>query len=44
MVYLSAGFINNNMQEIKDNGFEVATYGDGEKFAIDKGQITTGYN
>ncbi len=26
MVYLSAGFINNNRKEIEDNGFEIATY------------------
>lgn len=41
MVYLSAGFINNNMKEIKDNGFEIATY---NGFTVDIENIAKNYN
>ena len=41
MVYLSAGFINNNRKEIEDNGFEIATY---ENHTIEKDNIAKTYN
>ena len=41
MVYLSAGFINNNRKEIEDNGFEIATY---EGATIEVENITDSYN
>ncbi|MGL5733185.1 MAG: hypothetical protein ACRCXE_03885, partial [Metamycoplasmataceae bacterium] len=41
MVYLSAGFINNNINEIEREGFKVATY---ETIKADVENITVGYN
>ncbi|MGL5640154.1 MAG: PstS family phosphate ABC transporter substrate-binding protein [Mycoplasmoidaceae bacterium] len=43
MIYLSAGFIINNINEIENAGFKVATYGD-KGIEIDAGLITNGYN
>ncbi|MGL5617894.1 MAG: PstS family phosphate ABC transporter substrate-binding protein [Metamycoplasmataceae bacterium] len=41
MVYLSAGFINNNIKEIEREGFKVATY---KEIKADVDKITVGYN
>ncbi|MGL5732805.1 MAG: PstS family phosphate ABC transporter substrate-binding protein [Metamycoplasmataceae bacterium] len=41
MVYLSAGFINNNINEIEREGFKVATY---KTIKADVENITVGYN
>ncbi len=41
MVYLSAGFIQNNLKEIENSGFKVATYKGKE---MNKETITNGYN
>ncbi|MGL5591625.1 MAG: PstS family phosphate ABC transporter substrate-binding protein [Mycoplasmoidaceae bacterium] len=43
MIYLSAGFIINNITEIENAGFKIATYGD-EKISINENKITNGYN
>lgn len=43
MVYLSAGFVLNNIKEIERMGFKVATYGDtSQKLSVES--ITNGYN
>ncbi|MGL4617161.1 MAG: PstS family phosphate ABC transporter substrate-binding protein [Mycoplasmoidaceae bacterium] len=41
MIYLSAGFIINNITEIKNAGFKVATY---SGIDIESGKITNGYD
>lgn len=41
MTYLSAGFINNNIEEIKNNGFKVAKY---KTITIELANIANGYD
>lgn len=41
IIYLSTGFVLNNMDEIKKNGFKVATY---NKESLNIDTITSGYN
>ncbi len=44
MVYLSAGFVINNIEEIRGYGFEVALYGDQQISPLDSGVIANGYD
>lgn len=43
IIYLSSGFIFNNLKEIENAGFKVATYSD-KKIKLTKETLTNGYN